>query len=243
VWAGGGGVASCEGDGGGFSVPSGFPLLLLLRLRLRHRLLHPLRLPPRIIQRTTRRIRRHALRTRTPRTTRTTPLPPMSRMTMSPPPRAPTMRSQPLLLRDIRRVFRGPTARGGGDVAVVVFWHATAATARVFVFEGGSGRAAGGRGGVTRFSGGVGAAAGGLWAARVGVGFGVGVICSPRAIARSRSSGVRMRRLHIRRLMSRLRIMILLTPRPLIRRGIPPQPLRALIMPFLDRGVWFLGQA
>lgn len=76
------------------------------------------------------------------------------------------------------------------------------------------------------------------------LGFRGEVIRASGAIARGRCSGVRMARLHIRGpVSSLLRLRSRLRSRPLIRRRIPSQPLSALVMPFLDRGVGFLGQA
>lgn len=99
---------------------------------------------------------------------------------MPSPPWPTTLRPQPLpLLGHIRRVLRRPTAVGG-DIAVVVLWHAAAATARVFVFERGSGGAAGRR--VPWFGGGV-RGANRLLTAGV-LGLGVEVVGAPGAVAR-----------------------------------------------------------
>lgn len=107
------------------------------------------------------------------------------------------MRSQPLLYRDIRGVLWRPT-RVGGDIPIIVLWHAAAPSARVFVLERRRVRSARGRV-VARF--GLVSRACGFLAAGV-LGLGVEVICASRAVARGRRSGVSMRRLHVGGLVS-----------------------------------------
>lgn len=75
------------------------------------------------------------------------------------------------------------------------------------------------------------------------LGLGIEVICASGGVARGRGSGVGMRRLHVRGLVSRVRGIVWLRSRAFVGCGIAAQLLGALVVPFLDCGIGFLGQA